>query len=81
MVIGYAMADNKVRRVTRGGDRNGRAVTWAARLALAIASELARRFVDVQAEINQLEAGANGPAHKPAELARLRTRLLAEWAF
>ena len=53
----------------------------AARLALAIASELARRFVDVQAEINRLDAGANGPAHKPAELARLRTRLLAEWTF
>jgi len=58
-----------------------RSEAWAARLALAIASELARRFVDVQAEINQLDAGANGPAHKPAELARLRTRLLAEWAF
>ncbi len=58
-----------------------RSEAWAARLALAIASELARRFVDVQAEINQLDAGANGPAHEPAELARLRTRLLAEWAF
>jgi CRP/FNR family cyclic AMP-dependent transcriptional regulator len=58
-----------------------RSEAWAARLALAIASELARRFVDVQAEINQLDAGANGPAHKPAELTRLRTRLLAEWAF
>jgi CRP/FNR family transcriptional regulator, cyclic AMP receptor protein len=58
-----------------------RSEAWAARLALAIASELARRFVDVQSEVNQLGAGANGPAHKPAELARLRTRLLAEWAF
>jgi CRP-like cAMP-binding protein len=58
-----------------------RSEAWAARLALAIAAELARRFVDVQSEINQLDAGANGPAHQPAELARLRTRLLAEWAF
>jgi CRP-like cAMP-binding protein len=53
-----------------------RSEAWAARLALAIAAELARRFIDVRAEITQL-----GPAHKPAELAQLRTRLLAEWAF
>jgi CRP-like cAMP-binding protein len=58
-----------------------RSEAWAARLALAIASELARRFVDVQAEIDRLGAAADGPAHKPAELERLRTRLLAEWAF
>jgi CRP-like cAMP-binding protein len=58
-----------------------RAEPWAAQLAVAIASELARRFVDAQAEITQLDAGADGPVHQPAELARLRTRLLAEWAF
>ena len=56
-----------------------RAEPWAARLALAIASELAHRFVDVRAELTQLDA--DGPAHKPAELEQLRTRLLAEWAF
>ena len=55
-----------------------RSEPWAARLALAIASELANRFVDVRAG---LDAGADGSAHKPAELAQLRARLLAEWAF
>ena len=50
---------------------------WAARLALAIASELAGRFLDVRAELNRLD----GPAHRTAELEQLRTRLLAEWAF
>jgi CRP-like cAMP-binding protein len=53
-----------------------RAEPWAARLALAIASELAHRFVDVRAELD-----GDGPACKPAELEQLRTRLLAEWAF
>ena len=56
-----------------------RAEPWASRLALAIASELAHRFVDVRAELNRLDG--DGPAHKPAELEQLRTRLLAEWAF
>ena len=56
-----------------------RAEPWAARLALAIASELAHRFVDVRAELNRVDG--DGPAHKPAELEQLRTRLLAEWAF
>ena len=58
-----------------------RSEAWAARLALAIASELAGRFVDVSAELTRLDADAGGPAPKPAELAQLRTRLLAEWAF
>ncbi len=58
-----------------------RSEPWAARLALAIASELAGRFVDVSAELTRLDADAGGPAPKPAELAQLRTRLLAEWAF
>jgi len=52
---------------------------WAARLALAVASELAARFVDVRVELTRLDA--DGHAHKPAELEQLRTRLLAEWAF
>jgi CRP-like cAMP-binding protein len=54
-----------------------RSEPWAARLALAIASELAGRFVDVSGELTRLDAAAP----KPAELAQLRTRLLAEWAF
>ena len=58
-----------------------RSEPWAARLALAIASELAGRFVDVSAELTRLDADGSGPAPKPAELAQLRTRLLAEWAF
>jgi len=58
-----------------------RSEQWAARLALAIASELARRFVDVHTELSRLDATTNGPAHRPAELEQLRTRLLAEWAF
>jgi CRP-like cAMP-binding protein len=58
-----------------------RSEAWAARLALAIASELAGRFVDVSAELTRLDANGGGPASKPAELAQLRTRLLAEWAF
>ena len=59
-----------------------RSEPWAAaRLALAIASELAGRFVDVSAELTRLDANAGGAAPKPAELAQLRTRLLAEWAF
>lgn len=58
-----------------------RSEPWAARLALAIASELAGRFVDVSAELTRLDADAGGPVPKPAELAQLRTRLLAEWAF
>ena len=53
---------------------------WAARLALAVASELAARFVDVRSELTRLDA-TNGPAHRPAELEQLRNRLLAEWAF
>jgi CRP-like cAMP-binding protein len=55
-----------------------RAEPWAARLALAIASELADRFVDVRADLTRLD---DGSAHRPAELEQLRTRLLAEWAF
>jgi CRP-like cAMP-binding protein len=58
-----------------------RSEAWAARLALAIASELAGRFVDVSAELTRLDANGGGPTPKPAELAQLRTRLLAEWAF
>ena len=58
-----------------------RSEAWAARLALAIASELAGRFVDVSAELTRFDANGGGPASKPAELAQLRTRLLAEWAF
>ena len=58
-----------------------RSEAWAARLALAIASELAGRFVDVSAELTRLDTNGGGPAAKPAELAQLRTRLLAEWAF
>jgi len=54
---------------------------WAARLALAVASELAARFVDVRGELTRLDTTTNGPAHRPAELEQLRNRLLAEWAF
>jgi hypothetical protein len=32
----------------------------------------------VRAELTALDGG---PAHRPAELEQLRTRLLAEWAF
>jgi len=54
---------------------------WAARLALAVATELAARFVDVRGELTRLDTTTNGPAHRPAELEQLRNRLLAEWAF
>ena len=58
-----------------------RSEAWATRLALAIASELDRRFVDAQGEITLIDADADGHEHKPPELAQLRARLLAEWAF
>jgi CRP-like cAMP-binding protein len=58
---------------------------WAARLALAVASALARRFVSARAEVTrqviQLEPGAPEPTRKIRELVQLRTRLLAEWSF
>ena len=54
---------------------------WAARLALAVASELAGRFLDVRAELTRLDAEAGALAQRPAELEQLRARLLAEWAF
>ena len=54
---------------------------WAARLALAVATELAARFVDVRGELTRLDTTTNGPSHRPAELEQLRNRLLAEWAF
>ncbi|MCA1693624.1 MAG: cyclic nucleotide-binding domain-containing protein [Actinobacteria bacterium] len=62
-----------------------RGEVWTTRLALAIASVLARRFVVARAEVTryvgQLEPGSPEPARKVAELAQLRTRLLAEWSF
>jgi len=58
---------------------------WAARLALAVASALARRFVSARAELTRqvirLEPGAPEPTQKVRELVQLRTRLLAEWSF
>jgi CRP-like cAMP-binding protein len=58
---------------------------WAARLALAVASTLARRFVkahdEVIRQITHLEPEAAEPAQRVTELAQLRTRLLAEWSF
>jgi CRP/FNR family transcriptional regulator, cyclic AMP receptor protein len=58
---------------------------WAARLALAIASTLARRFVSARAEVTrhiiQLESEAPESAPKVRELVELRSRLLAEWSF
>ena len=56
-----------------------RSEPWAARLALAIASELAGRFVDVSAEMTRLDS--NGGGHpKPAELAQLREQGLVTQA-
>jgi CRP-like cAMP-binding protein len=59
--------------------------TWAARLALAVASTLARRFVSAREEVArhiiQLEPEAHEPARKVRELVQLRARLLAEWSF
>jgi CRP-like cAMP-binding protein len=58
---------------------------WAARLALAVASALARRFVSARAEVTrqviQLAPGGGEPARQVRELVQLRTRLLAEWSF
>lgn len=62
-----------------------RADPWAARLALAVASELAGRFVSASTEVHRqvaaLQRDTAGPERKVAELARLRARLLAEWSF
>lgn len=62
-----------------------RGEVWTTRLALAVASVLAHRFVLARAEVTrhavQLEPGATEPARRGRELAQLRTRLLAEWSF
>jgi CRP-like cAMP-binding protein len=62
-----------------------RGEAWTTRLALAIATVLARRFVLARDEVNrhvdQLPPHPAEPAGKVRELAQLRRRLLSEWSF
>jgi CRP-like cAMP-binding protein len=58
-----------------------RNAAWAVQLTLTVATELARRFVDARAEMDRLDADELEPVPRVAELAQLRTRLLAEWSF
>jgi CRP-like cAMP-binding protein len=58
---------------------------WAVGLLLAVARELAQRFSTLSDELvvltEELEHTAEPQEPKVAELARLRTRLLKDWAF